>query len=179
MTFYIAMQNRRATASYLHPQTIISERNEFLIVSRSGGRSEILSVSNAGASTGFEAEAPEKLMPDLVVLATLVSQGPDGGEVFLVERDPLENFDPGGRFVGGDGYFYLREDNSTVTLKGSVRLTPGPHTREAASQCLLLSQDEPGATVHVDAAYLPWARELLPGGFKGGGGASGRTRYLS
>ena len=178
MTFYIAMQNRRATASYLHPQTIISERNEFLIVSRSGGRSEILSISNAGASTGFEAEAPEKLTPDLVILATLVSQGPDGGEVFLVERDPLENFDPGGRFVGGDGYFYLRESGSAVTLKGSVRLRPGPATRQAANQCLLLAEDEPGVTVHVDAAYVPWARELLPGGFSGGG-APGGSVYLS
>ena len=178
MTFYIAMQNRRATASYYHPQTIISERNEFLIVSRSGGRSEILSVSNAGASTGFEAEAPDKLMPDLLVLATLVSQGPDGGEMFLVERDPLENFAPEGRFVGGDGYFYLREGNGAMALKGALRLRPGPRTRPAAKQCLLLAENEPGATVHVDAAYVPWARELLPGGFKGGG-APGRSAYLS
>ncbi len=165
MTFYIAMQNRRATASYLHPQTIISERNEFLIVSRSGGRSEILSVSNAGASTGIETEAPEALTPDLVVLATLVSQGPDGGEVFLVERDPLDGFDPRGRFIGGDGYFYLRENTTAITLKGSLRLRPDPRTRQVAAECLLLADNEPGAAIHIDAAYVPWARELLPGGF--------------
>ena len=165
MTFFVAMQNRRATASYFHPQTIISERNEFLIVSRSGGRSEHLSISNAGASTGLEAEAPKELEADLVILATLVSQGPDDGEVFLVERDPPEDIGPPGRFIGGDGYVYLRQSKDRLSLQGSVRFRPGPRTRPAANSCMLLSENEPGATVHFSASYVPWTRELLPTGF--------------
>jgi hypothetical protein len=40
VSFFVAMQNRRAVASYWHPQSIVSESDEFLIVSRSGGRNE-------------------------------------------------------------------------------------------------------------------------------------------
>ncbi|MEM9973400.1 MAG: hypothetical protein AAF771_04410 [Pseudomonadota bacterium] len=167
MTFFIAMQNRRATASYWHPQTIITERNEFLIVSRSGGRNEFLSISNAGACTGLESEAPSRLSPDLVLCATLVSQGPDGGEMFLVERSPPEGSKIRGQFIGGDGYFFLEQTGQTLALRGSARLKPGARTRAAAERCLLLGENEPGATVHFSAAYVPWDNELLPSEFSG------------
>ncbi len=133
-----------------------------------------MSISNAGASTGLEAEAPEELTPDLVILATLVSQGPSGGDIFLVEHDPPDGVEPPGRFVGGDGYIHLRQASDTLKLNGSVRLRPGPRTLSAARDCLLLSENEPGATVHLDAAYVPWSRELLPGEFRrGAGGKTG------
>ncbi len=168
MTFFIAMQNRRATASYWHPQTIISERNEFLIVSRSGGRNEFLSISNAGACTGFEDEAPSRLSPDLVLCATLVSQGPGGGEMFLVERSPPAGLDIRGAFIGGDGYVFLEQTDRTLALRGSARLKPGARTKAAAERCLLLGENEPGATVHFSAAYVPWDNELLPSQFSAG-----------
>ena len=85
--FFIAMQNRRAMASYLHPQTIIRECREFIMVARSGGQKEFLSISNAGASTGIEDEAPLELTPDLSIFATLVSQGPNNTDLFIVERN--------------------------------------------------------------------------------------------
>lgn len=173
MSFFIAMQNRRATASYWHPQTIISERNEFLVVSRSGGRNEFLSISNAGACTGLEEEAPRDLNPDLVLCATLVSQGPGGGEIFLVERDPPDALEVTGRFLGGDGYIYLVQTESTLRLTGSARLRPGVRTAALARDCVLLGENEPGATVHFNATYVPWESELLPAGF--GNGAHGRS----
>ena len=168
MSFFVAMQNRRATASYWHPQTIISERSEFLIVSRSGGRNEFLSISNAGACTGLEDMAPPELNPDLVLCATLVSQGPDGGEVFLVERKPPKGIDVQGSFLGGDGYFYLQQTDESLTLRGATRLRPGRRTEAVADRCLLLGDNEPGATVHFKAAYIPWESELLPSGFANG-----------
>lgn len=168
MTFYIAMQNRRAMASYLHPQTIVSEQSEYLIVSRSGGRNEFLSISNAGACTGHEDTAPARLHPDLVLCATLVSQGPRNGEIFIVERDPPEGLQLQGRFVGGDGYFLLEQAAGHLALTGSVRLKPGARTQAAAPGCILLGASEPGAAVHFHASYVPWTNELLPAGFASG-----------
>jgi len=165
VSFFIAMLNRRATASYWYPQTIISERNEFLIVSRSGGGKEFLSISNAGACTGLEEEAPPRLSPDLVVCATLISQGPDGGEVFIVERNPPEGMNVKGNFIGGDGYFLLEQSSHALRLRGSARFKPGQRTRAVSNRCLLLGENEPGAAVHFSATYIPWEAELLPGGF--------------
>jgi hypothetical protein len=175
LSFYIAMQNRRAMASYWHPQTIISESHEFLIVSRSGGRNEYLSISNAGASTGLEAEAPTGLRPDLVILATLVSQGLDGGEIFLIERDLPAGVVVEGEHVGGDGYLLLTEAQDAITLKGAARLRSTSQTRDVQRRCLLLQPEEPGVTVHFDAVYVPWAREVLPGWFPSKGRLSDGT----
>ncbi len=166
MTFCIAMQNRRAVASFLHPQTIISERSEYLIVSRSGGENTFLSVSNAGACTGLESEAPQGLSPDLEMCATLISQGPDGLEIFIVEQVVPDGYEPKGTFIGGDGYFALESSDEGVRLKGAARFKPGPRTKAAASRCLLLGENEPGATIHFKADYLPWKDELLPNDFR-------------
>ena len=164
MNFFIAMQNRRAMASYLHPQTIVRECSEFLIVSRLGGRNQFLSISNAGASTGLEDEAPPELTPELVIFATLVSQGPNGGEIFIVERELPEGCAVDGHHVGGDGYIVLHLSSNEFSLKGAVRLRPDAKTRPLGAHCPLLAANEPGATVHLDAAYVPWNRELLPAG---------------
>lgn len=168
MSFFIAMLNRRATASYWYPQTIISERNEFLIVSRSGGGNEFLSISSAGVCTGLEDEAPSRLSPDLVVCATFVSQGPDGADVFIVEHEPPQGCDVKGNFVGGDGYFLLDQSSNHLRLRGSARFKPGVRTRAVAERCLLLGENEPGAAVHFSASYIPWDAELLPSGFESG-----------
>ncbi len=168
MSFFIAMQNRRGVASYWHPQSIVSESDEFLIVSRSGGRNEFLRISNAGASSGTEKEAPTGLRPGLVMVATLVSQGPDRGEIFLVERTKPDAVDTDGRFVGGDGYVLLTHDAGGVTLKGSARIRSDQKTAAVLDRCLFFANDEPGATVHFDARYIPWVHEVLPGGFDGG-----------
>ncbi|MEL6645215.1 MAG: hypothetical protein AAFQ79_14885 [Pseudomonadota bacterium] len=165
MSFFIAMLNRRATASYWYPQTIISERNEFLIVSRLGGGNEFLSISDAGACTGLEVQAPSRLCPGLAMCATLVSQGPDGSEVFLVEDAPPEGCDVKGNFVGGDGFLILDQRSDRLRLHGSARFKPGPRTRAASDRCLLLGENEPGAAVHFSATYIPWEAELLPSGF--------------
>ena len=169
MSFFIAMQNRRAVASYWHPQSIVSESDEFLIVSRSGGRNEFLRISNAGASTGTETEAPARLRPDLVMVATLVSQGLDGGEIFLVERKLPEGLEVEGRFVGGDGYLLLTEGASGVALKGAARIRSGRKATQVLGHCIFFANDEPGATVHFDARHLPWVHEVLPGGSIGRG----------
>jgi hypothetical protein len=173
VSFFVAMQNRRAVASYWHPQSIVSESDEFLIVSRSGGRNEFLRISNAGASSGIEKEAPTGLRPDLVMVATLVSQGLDGGEIFLVERRKPEGVDLEGHFVGGDGYLLLAESAHDITLKGSARIRSGRKAAAVLGHCVFFANDEPGATVHFDARYVPWVREVLPGGFRGQD-ASGR-----
>ena len=164
MTFLVAMQNRRAVASYLHPQTILSERKEFIIVSRSGGKNQFLSVSNAGASTGFEEEAPKGIQPELSLCATLISQGPDGEQVFLIEQVQPDTFEPKGIFVGGDGYCVLSPSSEGLSLQGAVRIKPGRFSA-AADQCILLGNDEAGAALHFSAAYVPWADEVLPPGF--------------
>ncbi|SPH17531.1 hypothetical protein DEA8626_01054 [Defluviimonas aquaemixtae] len=165
MSFFIAMQNRRATARHLHPQTFTSARNEFLIVSRSGGRNEFLSISNAGDCTGQEEEAPAELKPDAVLHATLVAQGPDGGEIFVVERQKRKGHVGEGRHLGGDGYILLHQAEDRVSLTGAVRLRPGVNPRPAGNL--------PGATVRFDAAYVPWSGERLPAGFNQGC----RTRF--
>lgn len=166
MTFFIAMQNRRAVASYLHPQTIIRECREFIMVARSGGKNEYLSISNAGASTGIEGQAPQELSPDLSVFATLVSQGPNNTEIFVVERNLPEGQEVFGQHVGGDGYFFLSQSEDLVSLKGAVRLKPDMKTRSLENRCMLLAENEPGATIHFDATYVPWSRELLPCGLR-------------
>jgi len=165
VTFLIAMQNRRAVASYLHPQTILSERNEFLIVSRSGGKNQFLSVSNAGACTGFEDEAPKGIQPELFMCATLISQGPEGEQVFLIDQVQPDTIEIKGQFVGGDGYFLLSETASGLSLHGAARVKPGPFSAAVANQCVLLRDDEAGAALHFRAAYIPWSDELLPPGF--------------
>lgn len=169
MSFFIAMQNRRGVASYWHPQSIVSESDEFLIVSRSGGRNELLSISNAGACSGTETEAPTGLRPGLCMVATLVSQGPDRGEIFLVERAKPEGAEIDGRFIGGDGYLLLTEGAEGVTLRGSARIRSDANTATVLGRCVFFANDEPGATVHFDARYLPWVHEVLPGGFGMGG----------
>ncbi len=168
MSFFIAMHNRRAMASYWHPQTIISEDHEFIVVSRSGGRNEYLWISDAGACTGQEREAPSDLEPGLVIFATLVSQGLNGGEIFLIEREVPEGVTVKGMHIGGDGYLLLDEAGEDgVTIKGAARLRPSPGERRAKGLCSLLQEGQPGATVHFDAVHVPWAREVLPDGFDG------------
>lgn len=168
MSFFIAMQNRRGVASYWHPQSIVSESDEFLIVSRSGGRNEFLCISNAGASGGTEREAPTGLRPDLVMIATLVSQGLNGGEIFLVERKKPDTVEIEGCFIGGDGYLLLTEAAEGVTLRGSVRIRSGRKNAAVLGHCIFFANDEPGATVHFDARHIPWVHEVLPGGFPKG-----------
>jgi hypothetical protein len=165
VSFFIAMQNRRGVASFWHPQSIVSESDEFLIVSRSGGRNELLCISSAGASSGIETEAPTGLRPGLCMVATLVSQGPDRGEIFLVERARPEGVDINGRFIGGDGYLILTEGADHVTLRGSARIRSDTRTAAVLGHCVFFANDEPGATVHFDARYLPWVNEILPNGF--------------
>jgi hypothetical protein len=162
LSFFIAMQNRRAVASYWHPQSIVSESNEFLIVSRSGARNEFLHISNAGASSGIETKAPTDLRPDLVVVATLVSQGLHGGEIFLVERTCPETVRVEGRYVGGDGYFLLSEQDDTITLRGSARIRADRTTSPLLQGCVFFANSEPGAVVHINARHVPWVREVLP-----------------
>lgn len=169
MSFFIAMQNRRATASYRHPDAILSERTEFLIVSRSGARNEFLSISEAGACTGREDEAPAELAAGLMVHATLVSQGIDDGELFLVERDAFEGAPGPGHPIGGDGYILLHQSAGELRLSGTLRFRPGDETRAARARCVLLGPDEPGVVLHLWAAHVPWSRELLPAGFRGDG----------
>ena len=159
------MQNRRAVASYLHPQTILSERNEFLIVSRSGGKNQFLSVSNAGACTGLEEEAPPGIQPELSMCATLISQGPEGEQVFLIEQVQPDAVEVKGEFVGGDGFFFLSPSPSGMSLQGAARVKPGSLSAAATRQCVLLRDDEPGAALHFSADYVPWSDELLPPGF--------------
>jgi len=168
VSFFIAMHNRRGVASYWHPQSIVNESDEFLIVSRSGGRNEFLRISSAGATSGTETEAPTGLRPDLVMVATLVSQGLNGGEIFLVERKIPQGVTVEGRFVGGDGYLLLTEGEAGITLKGSARIRSGRKTTAVLGHCVFFANDEPGATVHFDARYLPWVHEVLPGGFRKG-----------
>ncbi|MEM8774022.1 MAG: hypothetical protein AAGF53_03255 [Pseudomonadota bacterium] len=124
-----------------------------------------MSVSNAGACTGLESEAPQGLSPDLVMCATLISQGPDGRDVYVVEQSAPDGFDTKGTFIGGDGYFTLDFSGESLNLSGSARFKPGPRTRAAADRCILLGDNEPGATVHFNAAYVPWRDELLPNNF--------------
>lgn len=164
MNYFIAMQNRRAVADDFNSHTLDRERNEFLIVSRSGGQNEFLSISCAGACSGREVEAPAELEPDAVIHATLVSQGPDGREIFVVERKPRGDADLNGRHLAGDGYFLLHDSDGNVRLTGAVRFRPGAGRRLAGSN--------PGATTHFDAAYVPWSGERLPAGL----GAAWRRR---
>jgi hypothetical protein len=168
VSFFIAMQNRRGVASYWHPQSIVSESDEFLIVSRSGGRNELLCISNAGACSGTETEAPTGLRPGLCMVATLVSQGPDRGEIFLVERSKPDGAEIDGRFIGGDGYLLLTEGAETISLRGSARIRSDANTATVLGRCVFFANDEPGATVHFEAHYLPWVHEVLPGGFASG-----------
>ncbi|WP_339106770.1 hypothetical protein [Roseovarius rhodophyticola] len=131
-----------------------------------GGKS-YLSVSNAGACTGLESEAPQGLSPDLVMYATLVSQGPNGQYVFIVEQSVPDGLEVKGRFIGGDGYFALEFSGASVSLKGAARFKPGPRTSAASPHCVLLGENAPGATVHFSAEYVPWQDEMLPRGFEG------------
>lgn len=173
VSFFIAMQNRRGVASYWHPQSIVSESDEFLIVSRSGGRNELLCISNAGACSGTETEAPTGLRPGLCMIATLVSQGPDRGEIFLVERSRPDGAEIDGRFIGGDGYLILTEASDGIALRGSARIRSDTYTAAVLGRCVFFANDEPGATVHFDARYLPWIHEVLPAGFAPGGARKG------
>jgi hypothetical protein len=175
VSFYIAMQNRRGVASYWHPQTIVSESDEFLIVSRSGKKNEFLCISSAGASSGTESEAPAGLRPDLVMIATLVSQGPNGGQIFLIERKFRDVVDSRAQFVGGDGYLLLTETAEGIALKGSARIRSGRKTAAVLGHCVFFANDEPGATVHFDARYLPWVHEVLPAGLRSGAASARET----
>jgi hypothetical protein len=123
-----------------------------------------LSISNAGASTGLESEAPSDLRPDFEILATLVSQGPDVGEIFLVEREIPRGAQAGEGFVGGDGYVVLRQFGGEISITGAVRLRPGRETEVARTRCFLLADGESGATLHFEAKHIPWSREVLPSG---------------
>lgn len=165
MTFFIAMHNRRAMAKINNPRAIISECNEFLIVSRSGGSNEFLSVSNAGACKDFEASAPDDLAPDFGIFATLVSQNNLEGDLFLVERDTSNGPERTGITLGGDGYLLLRQNENRISLHGAVRIKDGNQNVQALGHCLFFDEPDPGATVFLNASYLPWERELLPGGF--------------
>lgn len=168
MSFFIAMHNRRATASFYHPQSIISERSEFLIVARSGERNQYLSISVAGQCTGLEQHAPSELKPANVFLATLVSQGTNGQETFIVESVAPERPIQNGSFVAGEGFFVLSEDDQDIVLKGTVRLQPGVLEHPAATGAHLMFEEDDGAVLHFDASYLPWSEELVPGGFRRG-----------
>ncbi|MEO1138366.1 MAG: hypothetical protein AAFW87_02820 [Pseudomonadota bacterium] len=98
--------------------------------------------------------------------ATLISQGPNGQDIYVVEQTAPEGFDSKGAFIGGDGYFALEFTDGAVTLSGAARFKPGPRTEAASARCLLLGENEPGATVHFKANYVPWQDELLPSEFR-------------
>ncbi|WP_120499077.1 hypothetical protein [Roseovarius sp. EL26] len=162
MSFFIAMQNQRAIASYHHPQTILARYNEFLIVKRSGKKNEFLSISNAGACLEREHEAPMELTADLAIFSTFVSQGPNESELFIVDRKLPDGQETIGHHVGGDGCVFLQQSGDTISLGGVIRLESGTQTGSHRNDCPLLAANEPGIVAHFDATYVPWSRELLP-----------------
>lgn len=172
MTFFIAMQNRRAMAQFDNPRTIISECNEFLIVSRSGGCNKFLTISNAGACADFEVSAPRNLVSVFGIFATLVLQNTFDGELFLVERDTSNFPDRPGIMLGGDGYLVLHQSENEIRLSGAVRIKNGNENTEALKGCLSFAEPDPGATIYLNASYLPWEREILPTGFFANDGKS-------
>lgn len=166
MSFFIAMQSQRATASYQHPQTLLHHYNEFLVVKRSGHHNEYLSVSTAGHSSVDDAEAPAHLRPDLTLSATFASKGPDDSELFVIERTPPEGQRLQGQYIVGDGCLFLRQSPHEISLYGVVRLKAEDQHDPMRQRCQLFGANEPGAMIHFQATHIPWSRELLPGGFQ-------------
>lgn len=168
MSFFIAMHNRRAMAKLDNPRTIISEYNEFLIVSRSGGCNQFLSVSNAGACSELEVSAPGGLIPEFGIYATLVLQNTLDGDLFLVEQDLSNAPSHPGTTLGGDGYLLLRQSDTQINLTGAIRVKETDATAKALAGCIPFDEPDPGVTLYVNATYLPWEREILPPRFHGG-----------
>lgn len=167
MSFFIAMHNRRAMAKLDNPRTIISESNEFLIVSRSGGCNQFLCVSNAGACTDLEVSAPGGLIPAYGIYATLVLQNTLDGDLFLVEQDVSNAPDHSGTMLGGDGYLLLRQSDKQISLSGAVRVKETDSTVGKLPRCMPFDEPDPGATIYLNATYLPWDKEVLPPRFTG------------
>ena len=165
MTFFIAMQNRRAMAKLDNPRTIIDESNQFLIVSRSGGSNQFLSVSNAGACTDLQASAPGGLMPEFGIYATLVLQNTFNGDLFLVDRAPPAAPHLPGTTLGGEGYLFLRQTHNLIALTGAVRIRPTDEIPPVLRQSISFDEPDPGAILYINARYLPWEREVLPPDF--------------
>lgn len=170
MSFFIAMHNRRAMAKLDNPRTIISESNEFLIVSRSGGCNQFLSVSNAGACSELEVSAPGGLIPEFGIYATLVLQNTLEGDLFLVEQDLANAPSHPGTTLGGDGYLLLRQSENQITLSGAVRVKQSDEVSRVMPRCVPFDEPDPGATLYVHATYLPWEKEILPSRFSDGDG---------
>lgn len=166
MSFFIAMQSQRATASYLHPQTLLHRDTEFLVVKRSGYHNEYLSVSTAGRSCLEDVEAPAHLRPDLTLSATLASKGPDESELFVIERTLPEGHRLKGLHIVGDGCLFLRQSDHEISLYGVARLKAEDQDDLLRQRCQLFGVNEPGAAIHFKATQIPWSRELLPGGFR-------------
>lgn len=152
-------------AKFDKPRTIISECNEFLIVSRSGGCNQFLCVSNAGACKDLEVSVPGGLVPVFGIYATLVLQNTFDGELFLVEGETSNAPPFPGITVGGDGYLLLRQSKSGISLSGTVRIKESDGNTEGFPGCVLFDEPDPGATFYLDANYVQWEREILPAGF--------------
>ena len=164
MGFFVAMRTLRSVASSARPQTVLKGFEEYLIVSRSGELNQFLEVSNAGAAENGEDRAPAHIAPEFVIDASLVGHGTKGDEIFLVDHDRHARPQIDACPLRADGYIRLHCNDSGFWLTGAIRLWPEGQPPKAVEHCMFLGDDEPGATLYLDATYLPWERELLPDG---------------
>lgn len=164
MSFTVAMQNRRATASFSSPYQVIDECYEYLIVMRFGEQDQYLSLSNAGASSGFEDSVTTLHSTDQVLTATLVSRGPlPEDSIYLIDPVTPDHLGPGVTHLAADGYLHLICGASVLRLTGAARLSPGAPVGATGPLSGFFGAD--GQTWHYDAAYLPWPEEHRPQNF--------------
>lgn len=167
MSFYVAMQNRTAYASYSHPYLPLSTESRFLIVSRTRGYNQHITIADAGLSHGSDECAPDNLSPIRVLIGTLaVKDDKNSVETFIFNRHKPEGVAFEGAFFPADGFAVLSHQNGYPKLHAC-----GRHAHiEQYSEGQITVTDQTGPVEnsirafswHYDAIYLPWVQELLP-----------------
>lgn len=171
MSFRIAMQSRRAMSSLSRPHEVVDQSYDFLIAHRVGGADEHLILSEAGPCTGGEGRAPDDLRARHVMIGTLVSRGPEPGtETFLLNSHIPYGARFRGLFQPADGFLRLTRSSVGALLSGVCRLSnaarPTPEGSDCGDQTIVRAlatiPDPVGCVLQIDAAYVPWAQEILP-----------------
>lgn len=168
MNFRIAMQCRRAASSLCRPHEVIDQSFEYLLAERVSSTAEYILLAEAGPCNGTEAEAPETLKEQHVMIGKLVSRGPEpGNETFLLERHIPQMVRFRGMFLPSEGFLRLRRSSVGTILTGICRLTwADGQFANAADQTIARANsggaEAVGCVQHLDASYIPWAREVLP-----------------
>jgi hypothetical protein len=162
--FVVAMAAKFSFSAYDRPVSELRTLALWIVVSRCGPNSELVTVANAQGRVGPDADAPIGLSPIKTAVGILASESAEESTFLLVRQRPVQ-IPIAGTFFPADGYVRIVKIGGVLGLRADGRHAhsvgrvggrwirndvpdPAPNTRGAMAW-------------HIDAVRRKWVGEFI------------------